>query len=399
MVIRLMIPVLLIGVGIFSFIQLSIPEAKEEKEKQPDRKVRTNVVQLQRQDYQIVIQANGLVQPFNEVTLSAEVAGLVKEISPRFEVGAYFAKDDVLVVLDDRDYQTALSIAEANLKSAQAAEQLANQTFLRLSSLAKKNNISEAEVMEAEAGLKQASATLDTSRADLAQAKRNLERTHIRAPFDGRVRQKTIGIGQSVNQGSPLGIAFSVDFAEVRLPLSSNERQFLELPELESDPPLVIELVNALDPNSNETWTANIVRTEGTLDVDSLELFAIARIKDPFGRESGQPPLRLGQPVAASIPGELLENVVALPRSAVRQLDRAFFVDNDELTLFSRTLKPLWSNEESVIVQDPTILEGDLLATTSLVYAPEGAEVEIIPDIDLTASNDDLNSQAESATN
>ena len=120
--------------------------------------------------------------------------------------------------------------------------------------------------------------------------------------------------------------------------------------------------------------------------MNSLELFAIARINDPFGLKSGHPALRVGQPVMASIAGKVLNDVVAVPRLAVRQLDQVYFVDKDELTLLGKTLDPVWSDEENLIVDDPTIEDGQLLAITRIVYAPDGAKVEIIEDIPLTDS-------------
>ena len=141
---------------------------------------------------------------------------------------------------------------------------------------------------------------------------------------------------------------------------------------------------DAVSEASETVWNAKIVRTEGALDRDSLELFAIARVEDPFGRKSGHPPLRIGQPVAASISGKVLQNVVALPRGAVRQLDQICLVDETELTLTTMTIVPLWSDEQYVIVRDPLIEDGAWLSTTRLVHAPDGAKVEIIPDIEPT---------------
>ncbi len=155
---------------------------------------------------------------------------------------------------------------------------------------------------------------------------------------------------------------------------------FLTLPEGPEDPPIDVELRDALDENSETVWTAKIIRTEGTLDRNSLELFAIARIFDPFGRKSAHPLLRIGQPVVATIPGRVLKNVIVIPRMAVRQLDRIFLVDPNELTINRCTIEPVWSDEDHVIIRDSTITDGALLATTHLIYAPNGSKVEILPD-------------------
>ena len=75
---------------------------------------------------------------------------------------------------------------------------------------------------------------------------------------------------------------FAVDYAEVRLPIASRELKHVKLPEMEGDPPVEVELRDAINDSSDSVWQAKIVRTEGVLDAGSLELFAIARVDDPF---------------------------------------------------------------------------------------------------------------------
>jgi hypothetical protein len=188
-----------------------------------------------------------------------------------------------------------------------------------------------------------------------------------------------VGLGQSVGPGTPLGTVFAIDFAEVRLPIAARDMPFLALPDGPEDPPLDVDLRDALG-ESEAVWTAKIIRTEGTLDPSSLELFAIARISDPFGRQSGQTPLRIGQPVVASMPGRVLKDVFAVPRLAVRQLDRIVLIDCNDMTIQTHQIEEIWSDADHVIMRDPAIADGALLATTHLVYAPDGSKVEILPD-------------------
>ena len=119
--IRLGLPVVFLVAGAAAFIKLSKPVEKDQKEPEPPKSLRTQIVELEVGDYPVVIPTNGKVAPHNQVTLSSEVTGQVKTISPSFEVGAYFNAGDVLMRLDDRDYQTAVAVADAQLQSAQAA--------------------------------------------------------------------------------------------------------------------------------------------------------------------------------------------------------------------------------------------------------------------------------------
>ena len=261
----------------------------------------------------------------------------------------------------------------------------------------RENIVSRAEVELSAANLAQATAEVNTADAQLERARRDLERTRISAPFDGCVRQRSVGLGQLVGPNTVLGVVFAIDYVEVRLPVSGRELPFLDLPESAEDPAVEVELRDAILRESSSVWHGRIIRTEGALDEATLALFAVARVEDPFGRRSGRPPLRVGQPVTGTIRGRMLTRVMALPRGAVRELDRIFLVDPAELTLYSMAVVPVWSDERHVIVRDPVIAEGALLSTTHLVYAPEGGKVEIIPDIDPTAAT--LASTNQSAPN
>jgi hypothetical protein len=125
------------------------------------------------------------------------------------------------------------------------------------------------------------------------------------------------------------------------------------------------------------TWNARIVRTEGALDENSRELFAIARIDDPFGRVSGNPELRIGQPVRAAVQGIVLKDVYVIPRTALRGVNRIYLIDPAGPALRRTEIDPVWSTSEILVIRD-SLKPGDWVATSRLPYAPNGAPVEII---------------------
>lgn len=400
---RIALPIICLIGGAYAYQRLSVEVETEPEPPAEEQLIRTRVAELRTQDYPIIIQKNGFVQSHNQVALSAEVTGKVVHISPSFEAGSYFGLGDVLVELDPRDYQTALTMAEAQRDGAKAALELAQLNYEQQTRLVERNAAPQADLNQALAARAQAEATLDSAKSQVDQAKRDLERTKILAPFDGRVRVKDIGLGQSVGPGTPLGTIFAVDFAEVRLPIAGPELQYLDLPEHAGDPPVSVELRDGINPKSEAVWQAQIVRTEGVLDENSLELYAIARVDDPFGLKSNVPPLRIGQPVVGSISGKLLEDVVAIPRTSIRQMDQVYLIDKTELTLSAKTIVPIWSDAEYVLINDPTIPDGALVSTTRIVYAPDGAKVELIPEVDsataTVSTNVETESETKSATN
>lgn len=380
---RGIIPLAVLAAGVFTYLHLSKGINEELTPPEEEKQIQTRVAEIHATDYQVQISTQGIVQPINTITLSAQVSGQIVDVSPQFEVGAYFSEGDVLLQVDDRDYRTAVEVAKAAYLSASSARDLAQLNHDRTEKLFLKKGVSEAEVNQSAATLAQAEAAVASATSAVEQAERDLERTAILAPFSGRVREKNIGLGHSVGIGTPLGVVFGVDYAEVRLPIASREMQYLTLPEHAGDEPVAVELRDALQETSPAVWDARIVRTEGTLDQDSLELFAIARIEDPFGLKTGDAPLRIGQPVQASIAGATLTDVVRLPRDAVRQLDRINLINKDDLTLLPGTIAAIWSDEDHIIVRRSDIPPGTMLAMTPIVYPVEGATVEVIPDTEI----------------
>lgn len=380
--VRAALPVAILAAGWGAYRILAVEAEKAKAPPAEKQVVRTKVTELHVRDYQVVIKTHGVVQPHNQITLNPQVSGKIIHVSPAFHTGSYFSEGQLLVELDAKDYVIAVAMAKARHLGAESALQLATLNEERYLRLVRSNAVSKAEVEAASAARAQAAADLEFAAAQLERAELDLQRTKIWAPFDGRVRQKVVGLGQTVGPETALGDVFAIDFAEVRLPMSGRELQFIDLPELADDSPIEVELRDAISETSDTVWTAKIVRTEGVLDEDSRELFAIARVDDPFGRNSGHPPLRIGQPVVATIAGNVLTDVVALPRVSVRQLDHVNLVDKYTLALMPKTIVPIWSDEENIIVRDPEIQDGMLLSTTHLVYAPSGAKVEIIRDIE-----------------
>jgi RND family efflux transporter MFP subunit len=380
---RVLIPIAVVLVGWIGFSIISVEPEKAKRPKGKARVLKTKVAELHVTNYQTMIRTQGIIRPHNEVTLTAQVGGKIVRTLSGFEDGAFFSEGDILMELDGADFNTTLIVAKANLARAAtiyAQEQTrAKQARLNWDDLGYDEDPNELVLRLPQ--MREAEASVASAQAQVERAQRDLDRCKVRAPFDGRVRQRLVGTGQTIGGSTPLGTVFDTDFAEVRLPIAGKQMPFLTLPEDPADESVIVELKDVLNVGIDTRWSAEIIRTEGALDESSLELFAIARVNDPFGRYSGNRPLRIGQPVIGIIPGHVLTNVVVIPRVAVRQLDQIMLVDKEEHTLSSRTVSAIWSDADHLIVNDPTIPDGALLATTSLVYAPEGAKVEILPDL------------------
>lgn len=383
--VRAAIPVAIIAVGFGAWKWLGIPVEKPKPQHHARQRLQTEKTILNPTSYDVVIETQGSVRTEQAATITPLVSGTVLTIFPSFEDGAFFKQGDVLLELDPADLSTAVFASESRLARAEAAliqeQARGKQAKLNWNEIAPGEEPSPLVLRVPQ--LREAAANVSAAQAELEQAQRNLDRAKVRAPFDGRVKQRLVGVGQAVAAATPLGEIFGTATAEIRLPLSPSQLPFIDLPGDDDNEPVDVVLTDALsDPSLPAThqWKASIIRTEGTLDPTSRELFAIARIEDPFSLESDLPQLRIGQPLRASIKGITLDDVYVIPRTAMRSLNRVFLIEKEDPKIRRTDLSPIWSNEDVLIVRNG-LNPGDWLATSRLPYAPDGAPVEIVEPI------------------
>jgi RND family efflux transporter MFP subunit len=321
----------------------------------------------------LLVHSQGSVEPRTETVLVAEVSGKIVSVSRSFIAGGFFRQGEMLLQIDPSDYLTAQKSAQANLASRQA--QLADQQARADQALKDWKNLGRegepSNLVLRKPQLAEARANVLAAEADLQKAERDLERTRIKLPYDGLVREKRVDIGQFVAPGTPLGVTFSVNTAEVRLPLTSSDLAFLDLPSSvhENDQALPRVRLQADSAGEPGEWDAVIVRTEGVLDTKSRVTYAVAEVIDPYGvlGEQRRVPLRIGTFVRAEIQGQRVENVVVLPRKALRN-DDTVLIANAENELEVRKVVVL--RKEARLVYITGGLSGGELVITSSVDAP-----------------------------
>ncbi len=279
------------------------------------------------------LRAQGTVLPRTQTTLVSEVAGAVTEVSPKFQVGEFFRRGDVLLRIDAKDYQAALRRAEAAVANRQAL--LAQETARAEQALKDWQNLRRtgepSDLVLRKPYVAEAEANLRSAQADLQQARINLERTSIRAPYDGLLREKRVDLGQYVSPGSALALVNGTDHAEIRLPLTELDAGFVPLPGLGSRRGEAIPVtLHANVAGVERSWQAALVRSESVIDERSRVVYAVASIADPYRLDSGDgQPLPFGTFVHAVLPANVGHAVLAVPREAVRGGNQVMVVDGE----------------------------------------------------------------------
>jgi RND family efflux transporter MFP subunit len=279
---------------------------------------------------QLSVRSQGTVAPRTETDLVAEIGARVLRVSPSFEPGSFFRQGEVLVELDGRDFELALDGARAALERAAAEAEFARATLGRRELLAGQGVASAAILDEARREARVAEARRREAVIAVERAERDLDRTRIRAPFDGRVRSQSIDVGHFVSRGTPLGRIYSNDYAEVTLPITDEDLAQLDLPlgaEVAADD-APVAILRARLAGVEREWTARVVRTEGEIDPRTRMIQLVARVSQPYGvpGDVSRPPLATGLFVEAEILGLRIADATRLPRGAVTERDGDAFV-------------------------------------------------------------------------
>lgn len=341
---------------------------------------------LKKTTYAVKVPSQGTVRPRTQSTLMPEVAGKITEVSPNFRPGGFFKKDDLLVKLDAVDYDTAVIVAQAAVALAKVtlAEEQAKAEQAKENWKALGRTGDPGELVARAPQVARAQADLSAAEARVVKARRDVERTIIRAPYDGQVLEQAADVGQFVGQGTTLGKLFATDYVEIRLPLPERESQHLHLPEPFRD------AQNAATPTKVHLrttyvgrpviWEGLVVRVESSLDAETRQPTAVAQVMDPYAkRADGMPPLKIGQFVEAEIEGDTLDDVYLIPRSAVRA-GNEIIVITPQNTLKRTNVEPLFGNEKHLVIAASAAKspkEGEILCLTPIPFPADGAKVNI----------------------
>jgi RND family efflux transporter MFP subunit len=373
-------PVLVLVAGIVIVQVLVAAKPDPEKNEDETRLISLYVDEVKSEIVTISVKTQGEVRPKTEIDLIPQVSGRIVAMSENFNEGAEFAPDSMLMKIDDADYQVAVVRAEALVAEAQTALERELATA-KIKEDEWANDRQTQEPTRFALNLTQvagAEANLRSARADLKKARLDLDRTEIRVPFYGRVRERNVGIGQYVSAGTKMGRVFSIDTVEVRLPLTDAQLVELNLPMgfMANDPEDAPGVnFRATLGNREYNWQGHIVRIDAAVDQSTRLIYATAEVADPYGLGATDGmPMAVGMFVGAEIEGVNEQSAYVMPRLALRNHDKVYVI-NAENRLEIRTVDVLSTSEEQVLVTSG-VNPGEHVVTSTIPNAKDGMEVE-----------------------
>lgn len=332
-IIKVVAPIAILLVGIGSFKMLEAGKPIPEKKTEEIRPLSVYVEHAEQKDVSLLVSTQGEVRARTEVALVAQVAGRVVSISTEFTEGGIVSKGVSLINIDDADYKLALAQSQAAVAEAkvgvQEAEAIADVARKQLGSSKKLSPLALKLPQVA-----QAKARLEAARASLSLAELNLARTKISLPFNGRVTEKSVDVGQYVSPGTSLGRAFSTNVVEVRVPLDDDELASLDLPIgfiADGENPLLVDL-SAVVAGKMQHWQGELVRLDAAIDSRTRTLFGQIEIKSPYDKNVSQNnmPLAVGIYVKAEIKGRRISNATVISRDGLRAGNNVFVINSED---------------------------------------------------------------------
>ncbi len=370
-------------VGILGFVTLKASKPQLEKSRPPAPVPPVWTTEIKTGSQPVRITGDGTVRPLREIKLVPQVSGKVVHVSPSLVDGGEFNRNDILLRIDPVDYQLAVTLAAAQVKDAESRLQLAEQEaeVAREEWLMYPDGGSQAKqepppLVVKEPQLAAAQAALEAARADLERTRLHLGRTQIKAPFDGRVSEKNVDIGQYVAPGQPLAALYSTDAAEIVVPLEDRDLFWFHVPGFTpGDGAGAPAKVRARIAGQELSWPGRVVRSEGKLDERTRMINVVVRVDRPY---AAKPPLAAGLFVAVYIEGRPLLDAALIPRAALRQDDMLWVVDHENRLHFRKTT--LTRLQEDEVIVKAAIRDGDRVVVSPLKGVTDGMEVRVVSD-------------------
>ncbi|RJX30101.1 MAG: efflux RND transporter periplasmic adaptor subunit [Desulfarculus sp.] len=367
---------LLVGAGILATLALS--------KKPPSRKtpevlsplVRT--IKVDREPVRITVYGEGTVVPFSQATLAAEVAGRVVYVSPNLVAGGSFKKGELLLKIEQKDYRLALTLAEASVKAAETnlrtttEEAAAAREEWRLLNKDSGKDPSEPPALLVKAPqLAQYQASLEGAQAQVEQARLNLQRTEIRAPFDGRVVSESVDLGQYLSKGATVATVFSIEAAEIYVYIEDHDLAWLDVPGLTTQSKQGSPaMVKADFAGRQMSWPGQVVRALGQVDQRTRLVGVVVRVERPY---ASLPPLAMGMFAKVEIMGHTLPAASLIPRAALRQGDVVWVAGPGGKLRFTKVKVARLQGTQALL--HPGLPQGSQVVTSNLREVSDGMAV------------------------
>jgi RND family efflux transporter MFP subunit len=363
--------ILLLGGGAaWAYFHSTAPRIEKQRPQATAAVVET--ISAESGDVEIVIQGMGTVVASREVTLKARVSGDILRLCPQFVPGGRIPQGAEILRIDPADYEVALAKAGSALEEARADQRIeeGSQTIareeLRLLSETAGDTVLPTDLALRKPQLQQAQAAVASAEADLLQAKLDLKRTVVTAPFNAMITERSVNMGTHANTQDSLVTLVDTDEYWVEVAIPVDQLKHLDLAAGSK------AVVHSQTTAGERVGRA--VRTTGSLSDATRMATVIVAVSDPLGLDAGgeTQPLVLGDYVSVEIEGRPMTSVLELPRSALRDGDTVWVYADGRLEI--RSVNLAWKAGDRVLLNGG-VAAGEHIIVSDLSFPVRGMKL------------------------
>ena len=340
------------------------------------------VVPVQLAKGHVWIDAMGVVQPTQELKIISEVGGRVEWINSKLIPGGYIKKGEVIAKIEKTDYEIAIEQAKANLATARKnllVEEGAARSAKVMEDMSKIESTRQARELRMRVPYIQAAkANLVAAEKLLEQAKKDLQRTSIIAPFSIIVESEDIEIGNYVTRLSTIAQAVGTAAYWVKVTLPVSKIYYIDLPGVNAQQGSEAEIIFKSTSGRQSVKRGRVVRLFGSLDSLGRMAKVLIEVDDPLGLENGkmEDMLLLNSYVKVRIKGKKLDGMIELPREYLREGDVVWVADKADRLVIKKVVIA-WRDRENVYISSG--LNGEDRIITSSNFIPvAGMKLSVI---------------------
>jgi RND family efflux transporter MFP subunit len=364
--------VLFVGVFVASRLGASRPMPEVAPEERHTTMVRT--MEARPESQSIKVEAMGTVIPARKLDIIPEVGGLIVEINPNLVPGGFLKAGELIARIDPRDYEAAVVQAQGAVEDArlkleleQGRQVVAKREWEVLYQTTQSSEASSRLALR-EPHLKSCRAAVESAKSALEQARHNLERATITAPFDSIVESESVETGRLVTPQNVIASLVGAETYWVRVSVPVSQLPWIALPDTDGRGGARAVITQQTGRDTTLGRDGAIIRLLSDLDPDGRMARLLVAVENPLRLESDEGetmlPLLLGAYVGVEIDGLELENVYVIPRTAIREGDLVWIMD-DEDRLSVRRVRIVWRRKNEVLIENE-IKAGERIVTSRI---------------------------------
>ena len=375
--VMIILAVAIVAAGVLIASNMIKNKPKSKRQRPPQQVRLVEVIPMERQDVLVNVVALGTVLPACQVDLKSQVAGEIIAMNPKIIPGGLVDQDQNLYQIEPEDFrlnvkqrQSDVDNAGSYLKLEQGSQDIAKQEY---DLLGENISPSDLELMLRQPQLVSAQAAIDAAQTRLDQAKLDLQRTNIKAPFNATIKNKYVDLGAMVSPSTPLVSLTGTDEYWVEVMVPENDLKWIQIPGRNGSHGSKAKIYNPSGWQNSEYREGQVIKLKSELEEMGRRAQVLISVRDPLAltaNHTDKQPLLVGSYVRVEIEGRTVGEVIRLHRDLLRDGDNVW-IFTPENTLAIRRVEVFYRGVETVLIRNG-IEPGEQIITTDLATPVEG---------------------------